>query len=119
MTSPLLLSCPIQVTAAFDVFGLGSVVWEMFSGEMPYRNFKDNLEILKGLSNPQTAQDTIFRGHAGIRLPRLAGSPEEKLRQLVLRCLNVDPACRPSMEEVQRELEQQERDFQALFTATP
>ncbi len=41
------------------------------------------------------------------------------LRQLVLRCLNVDPASRPSMEEVQRELEQQERDLQALFTATP
>jgi hypothetical protein len=42
---------------------------------------------------------------------------QEKLRQLVLRCLSADPACRPSMEEVQRELEQQQEDLQALLTA--
>jgi hypothetical protein len=90
----------------------------MYTGQMPYFNLPAN-EIPEGLNNPQTASSTILTGHAGIKLPQLAGSPEEKLRQLVLRCLNVDPASRPSMEEVQRELEQQERDLQALFTATP
>jgi serine/threonine protein kinase len=109
---------PLQVTPAFDVLCMGSVLWEMVTDERPYLGLSDS-EILEGLANPQKAASTIATGHAGIRLPRLANSPEEKLRQLVLRCLSADPACRPSMEEVQRALKQQEKDLQALITAAP
>ncbi len=80
------------------------MLWQMVTGEMPHSNLSQS-EIIHALADPQTALNTILAGHVGIRLPRLASSPVEKLRQLVLRCLDVNPAYRPSMAEVQQELE--------------
>lgn len=65
-----------------DIFALGTLLWELFSNEVPY----DGLE----------AYDVKTRVIAGDELPKKAGIPE-KVFSLIQKCRSNDPNKRPTI----------------------
>jgi serine/threonine protein kinase len=79
---------------AIDVYSLGSVAYEMLSGELPYVSTSPVAMVAAKLRDPVPP---LAEKRPGTRLPR-------ELDSLVLRCLNLDPKARPSANEIESEL---------------
>jgi serine/threonine protein kinase len=76
---------------ATDVYGLGSVIATALSGRSPFRE------------GPDDRVDAMLRRKMSGTPPLLASGPDD-LNALVTRCLVPEPADRPSLDVVAREL---------------
>ncbi|MFJ6081209.1 PQQ-binding-like beta-propeller repeat protein [Streptomyces sp. NPDC092369] len=85
--SPEQFSSPKDVTAASDVFSLGSLLVYAATGNRPF----------EGGSPYLTGYQVMYEA------PKLAGV-REPLRSLAARCLEKDPAARPGLDELHRDL---------------
>jgi serine/threonine protein kinase len=73
-----------------DVWSYGVLLWELFSGEIPYYQF--------------TNSETIEKVVQGYRLPVPENTPPE-IGELMKRCWAADPSDRPSFKKIAAELE--------------
>ncbi len=71
-----------SITAATDIYALGLMLYQMFSGRRPYEEFSSLATIFKRLEGPPPAIRSI--------VPQL----DPRLAAAIMRCLEVDPANR-------------------------
>jgi serine/threonine-protein kinase len=83
-----------EVDARADIYSAGVVLFEIFTGELPFKGAGAMQIMLKHLEEPPPAPRTVW--------------PEvpPKLEAIILRCLEKDPAARyRTVEELQKDLE--------------
>jgi serine/threonine-protein kinase len=83
-----------EVDARADIYSTGVVLYEIFTGELPFKGASAMQIMLKHLEEPPPAPRTVW--------------PEvpPKLEAVILRCLEKDPAARyRSVEELLKDLE--------------
>ncbi|KAL7239774.1 hypothetical protein ACSBR2_005616 [Camellia fascicularis] len=90
MAPELLNSKKNMVTEKVDVYSFGIVMWELLTGEEPYRNMRSE-EIIAG----------IIKGNLHPEIPSWC---DPAWRSLMERCWSSDPDSRPAFSEIAKEL---------------
>ncbi|MEW5319144.1 MAG: hypothetical protein WDW38_010313 [Sanguina aurantia] len=88
--APELLLNPRQVSERCDVWSMGVVMWEMTTLEVPFQELSSQ-SILMALM------------HGNLHLP-IPATCEPEWRGLIEACLETDPSCRPSFQQLAHQL---------------
>ncbi|KAF0502929.1 kinase-like protein [Gigaspora margarita] len=88
-----------------DIYSLGVVLWEISSGQPPFKNF-DNMGAI------------VYHVSTGNRETPVPGTPDDYVK-LFQRCWDQDPAKRPEIKEVLEELKniRSNEEFSTVITA--
>ncbi|XP_034254317.1 serine/threonine-protein kinase mos [Thrips palmi] len=80
-------------TAAADVYSLGITMWQLMSGETPYKELRGHTVIYK-----------VVAAEYRPELPEILCPEDGRYLSLVKRCWSQSAECRPTIEEVTNEL---------------
>jgi hypothetical protein len=76
----------LQVNASVDVYAYGIIMWELFTGQRPYGNMRQQ----------KVVEDVVLRG---LR-PRFPAGTPQAYASLAAACWSSTPSSRPSFAEV-------------------
>ena len=98
----------IAANRGTDVYALGTLLWELFTGLEPWR------ELLRGHSavgDPSSARLTLVRAGKNLDMAALPADTPAAVTAIIRQCLALDRAKRPRMGRVRAVLEQAREEF--------
>ena len=75
---------------SFDVYSIGVIMYEIYYGKAPFNYYKDDLDM-------EEYKKILYKG---IDESKFEENIDKDLKELIIRCMNVDPEKRPKTEEI-------------------
>jgi serine/threonine protein kinase len=87
-----------------DIYSLGSLIWEIFTGERPFEEVNDTTSL----------GSDIIQYHLTPEIEKLPIETPEEIKNLILRCWSKESEDRPSIEDVIRELKSIQKNYKFI-----